>query len=79
LTRNRLTIFRAMGLIAVTGGVLSLFADPDDRSFVALSLIASLVLVLPVHFAIEGNRRDAFQAGHCREHARDEKGSLGSD
>jgi hypothetical protein len=77
LTKNRLTIARVMCLISVGGGISSLFVNPDDRGIVAVLLIASLVVVLSVHFAIEGNRRDDFQAEHCREHARDEKGSPG--
>jgi hypothetical protein len=57
---NRLTILRAIVLIAIVGVILGLFAaSRNDPGMVAVLLLASLVVVVPVHFAIEGNRRDA--------------------
>lgn len=81
--RNRLTIRRAMGLIAVTGVILGLLVAAnrgDDEGFVAACLIASLVVVVPVHFAIEANRRDArdaLNAGQHRAGDPDQEGSPG--
>ena len=77
--RNRLTILGAMSLIAVTGDILGLLAaNPDDQDFIAVFLIASLVVVvLPAHLAIEGNRRDARNAGTHQEGDSDQEGSPG--
>jgi hypothetical protein len=78
--RNRLTIRRAMGLIAATGVVLGLLVAAnrdDDQGIVAVLLIASLVVVVPVHFAIEANRRDALNAGQHRPGDPDQKVSPG--
>jgi hypothetical protein len=68
-----------MGLIAVTGGILGLLAaNPKDQDFIAVFLIASLVVVvLPEHWAIEGNRRDARNAGFPREGDSDQEASPG--
>jgi hypothetical protein len=52
-----------MSLIAIIGVILGLFAaNPNDQDFVAVFLIMSLVFVVPVHLAIEGNRRDILNA-----------------
>jgi len=56
-----------MGITAVAGGILGLLVSvnrDDDQGFVALFVIASLVVVVPAHFAIEANRRDAFNTCH---------------
>jgi hypothetical protein len=68
-----------MGLIAVTGSILGLLAaTSDDQDFIAVFLIASLVVaVLPLHLAIEGNRRDVRNAGFHREGDSDQEGSPG--
>ncbi len=77
--RNRLTILRAMALIAIVGIILGLFAaNPDDQGAVAGFLIASLVIVVPLHLAIEGNRRDGIDAGLHRVAHSDQDGSPGS-
>jgi hypothetical protein len=57
--RNRLTILQLMGLSAVAGGCLGLLAAyRHDADVIAAFMIASLVIVVPTHLAIEGNRRD---------------------
>jgi len=51
---------QAMAVVAMTAIILGLFAsNPEDYQFTAVCLIAALVIVVPVHCAIEGNRRDA--------------------
>ena len=77
---NRLTIRRAMGLIAATDVVLGLLIAAnldDDQGVFAVLLIASLVVVVPVHSAIEANRRDALNAGQYRPGDPDQEGSPG--
>ena len=50
----------AIVLIAIVGVILGLFAaNPLDQETVAGLLLGSLVIIVPLHFAIEGNRRDA--------------------
>lgn len=69
--RNRPTILRAMALTAVVGVILGVFAaNRHDQDIVACLLIASLVIVVPLHLAIEGNRRDGWDTAlntlaHC--------------
>jgi hypothetical protein len=63
-SKNRLTIRRAMGLIGALAVILALVAtNRDDADAVAFLLLASLVIVVPLHLAIEGNRRDAMIVG----------------
>jgi hypothetical protein len=78
--RNLLTILGAMGLIAVTGGILGLLAaNPDDQDFTAFFLIASpLGIVLPVHLTTEGNRRDPRKPGFHRRDDSDQEDPPGS-
>jgi hypothetical protein len=65
-----------MSLIAIIGIVLGLFAaNREDWDSVAVFLLASLVIVVPVHFAIEGNRRDAVNAEVHRECGSNQEGS----
>ena len=78
--RNRLTIHHAMVLIVVTSVILGLLVSAnrdDDQGFVAVFIITSLVVVVPVHFAIEANRRDALNAGHHQAGDPDQEGSPG--
>jgi len=68
LCRYRLTISSLMILVCVAGIVLAPFAaKPEDRGFVIFLFVASLVVVIPLHLAVEGNRRDAIAARHARE------------
>jgi hypothetical protein len=56
-----------MGVIAILGVILGNFAaHPRDQDPVAAVLFAALVLLVPVLLAIEGNRRDAIDAGGDR-------------
>jgi hypothetical protein len=66
-----------MGLLTVTGDILGLLvAKPDDRDFIAFFFVALLVVVpVPIHLTIEGNRRDTRNAGFHREGASDQEGS----
>jgi hypothetical protein len=58
-----LTIAKLMVVVCASGIVLSLFAaNPNDAGMIIGLIMASLVVVIPVHFAIEGNRRDAIGA-----------------
>ena len=72
-----------MGLIAVTSVILVLLVSAnrdDDQGFVAVFIITSLVVVVPVHLAIEANRRDAcdaLNAGHHQGGDPDQEGSPG--
>ncbi len=72
--RNQLTILRAMSGIAILGVVLGVFAaNRHDQDVVAAVLWASLVIIIPVHLAIEGNRRDVMNAGGERTGRSDPK------
>ena len=65
--RNRPTILRGMVLIAVAGGILGgLAANRADLDVVGFFVIASLMVAVPAHLAIEANRRDAIEAGRRR-------------
>ena len=67
-------------LIVVTSVILGLLLagnHDDDQGFVTVFLIGSLVVVVPVHFAIEANRRDALNAGHHQAGDPDQEGSPG--
>jgi hypothetical protein len=76
---NRLTILRAMVLIAIVGIILGLFAaDRDDPGMVTVLLLASLVVVVPVHFGIEGNRRDVLNIEAGRASHPDSRGPAGA-
>ena len=60
LAHVRLTIGQVMTLVAIVAVILGLFAaNRDDPGLVAFPLLLCLVVVVPVHFAIEGNRRDS--------------------
>jgi hypothetical protein len=64
----RLTISKLMALVCAVGIVLALFAIfPDDSDAVIGLIFVSLVFVVPIHFAIEGNRRDAIAAHRAGE------------
>jgi hypothetical protein len=74
--KKQLTILRAMVLVAIACIILGLFGvHRHDTDVVGSLLLASLVIVVPVHFAIEGNRRDALEAGHCRTSEPDPEGA----
>jgi hypothetical protein len=76
---NRLTIGRAMVLIAIVGIVLGLFAaDREHPGTIAMLLLASLVVVIPWHLAIEGNRRDAPEVDSDRARNPDSRGPGGA-
>ena len=65
--KYRLTIRQWMALIAMAGIILGLFAaNTNDQGAVVDFLITFLVVVIPVHFAIEGNRRDPVVTGCTR-------------
>ena len=71
----QLTIRHAMGLVAIAGVVLGLFAaHRQDQDVVAAFLLAALTIVVPVHFAIEANRRDAIESSGHRESETDPAG-----
>ena len=77
--RNRLTIGRAMVLIAIVGIILGLFAAAGEHTgFVAELLLAALVIIVPVHFGIEGNRRDALNIDADRAWYSDSRGPAGT-
>jgi hypothetical protein len=57
-----------MGLVAIAGVVLGLFAaHRQDQDAVAAFLFAALTIVVPIHFAIEANRRDGIESSGRRE------------
>jgi hypothetical protein len=71
-----LTILRAMALVAIVGVILGLFAAyPQDQDSVAFFLISSLLILVPVHLAIEGNRRDRIEASLQQSECPDQDGS----
>jgi hypothetical protein len=70
-----LTIRHGMGLVAIAGVVLGLFAaHGQDQDVVAAFLLAALTIVVPIHFAIEGNRRDGIALSDHRESEPDPTG-----
>lgn len=73
--KYRLTILGAMGYVAVVGCILALFAANRHQleELITIILLPSLVILVPVHFAIEANRRDAIKAD-LDESSRDERG-----
>ena len=76
--KHRLTIRQSMALIAIAGIFLGLFAAyPNDQVAVGCFLVAFLVVVIPVHFAIEGNRRDPIVTGFNRGGHPDQEDSPG--
>lgn len=68
-----------MVLIAIVGIIPGLFAaDRKDPGMVAELLLASLVIIVPVHFGIEGNRRDALNIDADRARYADSRGPAGT-
>jgi hypothetical protein len=56
-----------MCLIAIVACAVAPFAaNPSDREFVFVVFVAAMVILFPVHLAIEGNRRDDLEAGAAR-------------
>jgi hypothetical protein len=69
-----------MGLVAIAGVVLGLFAaHRQDPDVVAAFLLAALTIVVPVHFAIEANRRDGNESSGRRASEHDPGGVDDSD
>jgi hypothetical protein len=76
LPHVRLTIGQVMTLVAIVAVILGLFAvSLDDPGLVAFPLLLCLVVVIPVHFAIEGNRRDSLGIDTERASHSDSQGS----
>ena len=76
LAHGRLTIGQVMTLVAIVAVILGLFAaSRDDPGLVAFPLLLCLVVVVPVHFAIEGNRRDSLGIDTERASHSDSQGS----
>lgn len=59
LAHVRLTIGQMMTLVAIAAGILGLFAASSDDPGLVAFLFLCLVIVVPLHYAIEGNRRDS--------------------
>ena len=61
------SVGRLMGIIMLVGVSLGfLAANWDDRDAVLVILLPMIAIVVPLHFAIEGNRRDALRGAGDR-------------
>jgi hypothetical protein len=78
--KYRFTIRQLRVATAIAGTILGLFAAyPNDPGAVMGFLISFLVMVIPVHLAIEGNRHDPIVTGINRRDHPDQGDSAGLD